>query len=164
MRPILVTTEAQRARSDDPSAPPTALASPACGWSRVNKDNLRVIVSETLCRSMLRSFLGLRVLMSLLALTATLRAQTNAFPSSGNAGIGTTSPNAALEIDSSLGAVRAYGLLRLGSGLDYSAQTNQRHAFRCARGCEYGRTWSLWRTFQDRCKRQRRYRYPKPNS
>src|SRR5258708_24944094 len=122
---IFFTTETQRAQSNDPSAPPTALAPPACGWSRVNKDNPSVVVSENLRRSMLQSFQGLRVLyqlkcfilnlsssllnrgfaacafvVSALALTATLRAQTNTFPfpSSGNVGIGTTTPGAGLEI------------------------------------------------------------------
>src|SRR5258708_26055179 len=99
MKPaIFFTTETQRAQSNDPSAPPTALASPACGWSRVDKDNPSVVVSENLCRSMLRSFRGLRVLrafvVSALALTAVLRAQTNTFPSSGSVGVGTTSPEA----------------------------------------------------------------------
>src|SRR5258708_4395334 len=122
---IFFPTETQRAQSNDPSAPPTALAPPACGWSRVNKEKASVVVSENLRRSMLQSFQGLRVLyqlkcfilnlsssllnrgfaacafvVSALALTATLRAQTNTFPfpSSGNVGIGTTTPGAGLEI------------------------------------------------------------------
>src|SRR5258708_1487622 len=99
---ILFTTEAQRAQSNDPSAPPTALASPACGWSRVSEGNPSVVGLSMLqsfrlffgCSvSVLRS-LGLAgcFVVSLLVLIPALHAQTNTFPSSGNVGIGTTSP------------------------------------------------------------------------
>src|SRR5258708_12198595 len=96
---ILFTTEAQRAQSNDPSAPPTALASPACGWSRVSEGNPSVVGLSMLqsfrlffgCSvSVLRS-LGLAgcFVVSLLVLIPALHAQTNTFPSSGNVGIKT---------------------------------------------------------------------------
>ena len=109
MKPaIFFTTETQRAQSNDPSAPPTALAPPACGWSRVDKVNPSVVGL-----SMLQSFrlffvcsvpvlrsLGVAgcFVVSLLVLIPALHAQTNTFPSSGSVGIGTTNPGATLDI------------------------------------------------------------------
>src|SRR5258708_18303271 len=142
MKPeIHFTTEAQRAQSNDPSAPATALASPACGWSRLKENNPRVVVpgiwtnlgqsadkkSGLVFRapcdlSRLKSFFRLFAanflrpsfvysasvlrslgvagcfVVSILALTAVLRAQTNTFPASGNVGIGTTSPGSILDV------------------------------------------------------------------
>src|SRR5258708_25882379 len=100
MKPaIFFTTETQRAQSNDPSTPATALASPACGWSRVDKANLRVVGLSMLqlfrlffvCSVPVLRSLGVAgcFLVSILALTAALRAQTNTFPASGNFQIGT---------------------------------------------------------------------------
>ena len=146
MKPeIHFTTEAQRAQSNDPSAPATALASPACGWSRLKENNPRVVVpgiwtylgqsadkkSGLVFRapcdlSWLKSFRTLRVLrafvVSILALTAALHAQTNTFPASGNVGIGATTPDAKLRVE---GPAFIYGE---GNGLliDTTAAANAR--------------------------------------
>src|SRR5258708_11117162 len=118
---ILFTTETQRAQS----APPTAPASPACGWSRVDKANLRVVIPET-CTNLGRSvgqkfgfpfrahsrLTCLIFLLSSLVLNhaASLRAQTNTLPASGNVGIGTTSPGSfKLNVQSSTSADVFFG-------------------------------------------------------
>src|SRR5258708_718791 len=74
MKPtIFFTTETQRAQSNDPSAPSTALASPACGWSRLAKANPRQSIDKKfgLVLRALRAFV-----VSLLIATA-VHAQTD---------------------------------------------------------------------------------------
>src|SRR5258708_15379493 len=96
MKPaILFTTETQRTQSNEPSAPATALASPVCGWNRVNKANPRQSVDKKF-GSVLRALRAFVV--SALVLTASLRAQTNTFPSSGNVRIGSTNPDNVLYV------------------------------------------------------------------
>ena len=119
MKPaIFFTTETQRAQSNDPSTPATALASPACGWSRVDKANLRVVGLSMLqlfrlffvCSVPVLRSLGVAgcFVVSILALTVALRAQTNTFPASGNVGIGTTSPGMPLEVSAPSGTTPFY--------------------------------------------------------
>ncbi len=165
MKPaFFFTTEAQRAQSNDPSAPATALASPACGWSRVDKGNPRVIVSGIVCRSVDQDFGVLRRILhapsrlkcfvlnlsssfrvlrsfsegglnrssaarafvvSILALTTALRAQTNTFPSSGSVGIGTTSPQNLLDV-SATGVMQARILTTTSGSVNAAAWLIQR--------------------------------------